>query len=138
MNYAWLWSAKNRAFFPSEKIQGYIDAGWDLSDAVEVSNELRAEYGGVWPQGKVLSSRNGMPAWDDLPPPTPEELVAEATDQRKALIAEASNIIAPMRDALDGGYIDEADKPRLVAWQKYRYDLTKVDPAKPVWPSKPE
>lgn len=79
-----------------------------------------------------------MPAWDDLPPPTPEELVAEAADQRKALIAEASNIIAPMRDALDGGYIDEADKPRLVAWQKYRYDLTKVDPAKPVWPSKPE
>lgn len=133
-----LWSATNLSFFPETLMQEYIAAGWDLSDAVEISDELRVEYGGVWPQGKILSSRNGMPAWDDLPPPTPEELVAAATDQRQALIAEASQIIAPMRDALDGGYIDEADKPRLVAWQKYRYDLTKVDPAKPVWPSKPE
>ncbi|WP_368318742.1 tail fiber assembly protein [Escherichia coli] len=33
--------------------------------------------------------------------------------------------------------MDDADKPKLVAWQKYRYDLTKVDPAKPIWPAKP-
>ncbi|MFT2716469.1 tail fiber assembly protein, partial [Enterobacter sp. 01-M-05-SI-ECC] len=30
-----------------------------------------------------------------------------------------------------------ADKPKLAAWQKYRYALTKVDPAKPVWPEMP-
>ncbi|CNI78844.1 tail assembly chaperone gp38 [Yersinia pekkanenii] len=32
-----------------------------------------------------------------------------------------------MRDAKDGGYIDDEDIPRLTAWQKYRYTLTKVD-----------
>ncbi|WP_421746782.1 tail fiber assembly protein, partial [Citrobacter portucalensis] len=33
---------------------------------------------------------------------------------------------------------DDADKPKLVAWQKYRYELTKVDPGNPAWPTKPE
>ncbi|MFK8926525.1 tail fiber assembly protein [Enterobacter sp. 04-C-01-SI_S15] len=33
--------------------------------------------------------------------------------------------------------MDDADKPKLAAWQKYRYALTKVDPAKPVWPEMP-
>ncbi|MDU1700615.1 MAG: tail fiber assembly protein, partial [Citrobacter freundii] len=42
-----------------------------------------------------------------------------------------------LKDASDGGYIDDADRPILIAWQKYRYDLTKVDLAKPVWPTKP-
>ena len=72
------------------------------------------------------------------PAPTTEQLVKIAEEKKVALIAEATQIIAPLKDALDGDYIDEADKPRLVAWQKYRYALTKVDPAKPVWPDKPE
>lgn len=42
-----------------------------------------------------------------------------------------------MKDALDGGYIDDADKRRLVAWQKYRYDLSKVTQENQEWPAKP-
>lgn len=62
----------------------------------------------------------------------------EANRQKVTLlIAEASQIIAPLKDANEGGYIDDADKPKLTAWQKYRYDLTKVDPNKPTWPVKP-
>ena len=72
------------------------------------------------------------------PAPTTEQLVKIAEEKKVALIAEATQIIDPLKYALDGDYIDEADKPRLVAWQKYRYALTKVDPAKPVWPDKPE
>ncbi|MGS3391041.1 tail fiber assembly protein [Citrobacter portucalensis] len=34
--------------------------------------------------------------------------------------------------------MDDTDRPRLTAWQKYRYELTKIDPAKPEWPEKPE
>ncbi len=30
-------------------MQEYINAGWDLSDAVAISDIVRAEYGGVWP-----------------------------------------------------------------------------------------
>lgn len=60
------------------------------------------------------------------------------TARKSALISEATQIIAPLLDAKEGGYIDDADIPVLAAWQKYRYALTKVDPTKPVWPPKPE
>lgn len=63
--------------------------------------------------------------------------VLENTQQKAALIIEATNFIAPLIDARDGGYIDDSDIPLLSAWQKYRYALTKVDPSKPVWPARP-
>lgn len=66
-----------------------------------------------------------------------ESLTLSNTQKKAALILEASSYIAPLVDARDGGYIDDADVPVLAAWQKYRYALTKVDPAKPVWPELP-
>ncbi|EKN4209773.1 tail fiber assembly protein [Yersinia ruckeri] len=75
------------------------------------------------------------------PPPTHDDLVAEAERKKAALLAEASSVIAPLADALAGGYIDAVDEPRLVAWQKYRYALTKVDISTAPdieWPLKPE
>lgn len=53
--------------------------------------------------------------------------VVKAEQQKTALLAEASAIIAPLVDAQAGGYIDDADIPRLTEWQRYRYKLTKVD-----------
>ncbi|MDL4913218.1 MAG: tail fiber assembly protein [Enterobacterales bacterium endosymbiont of Blomia tropicalis] len=53
--------------------------------------------------------------------------VAEAERQKNALLTSATAIIAPMADAQAGGYIDDADVPRLAEWQRYRYKLTKVD-----------
>lgn len=46
-------------------------------------------------------------------------------------------MIAPLRDAMDGGYLDDSDKPRLLTWQRYRYELTKVDINNPQWPERP-
>lgn len=60
-----------------------------------------------------------------------------ASVKKSILLAEASAIIAPLYDAATGGYIDDIDKPVLLAWQKYHYDVTKVDVANPVWPGKP-
>ncbi|EPV0752270.1 tail fiber assembly protein [Citrobacter sp. Cb028] len=71
------------------------------------------------------------------PPPTQEQLIEQVSAQKQTLISEATAIIEPLKDALEGGYIDDADKPRLTTWQKYRYEVTKVDLAKPVWPVKP-
>lgn len=53
--------------------------------------------------------------------------VAAAAKQKTTLLAEASAFIAPLADAAAGGYIDDADKPTLAAWQRYRYELTKID-----------
>lgn len=50
---------------------------------------------------------------------------------------EARQIIEPLKYAADGGYIDDADKPRLIEWQRYLYVLSKVDPSKPARPEKP-
>lgn len=53
--------------------------------------------------------------------------LAESEQQKTALLAEATAIIAPLADAQAGGYIDDADVPHLTEWQRYRYKLTKVD-----------
>ncbi|ELX2271378.1 TPA: tail fiber assembly protein [Yersinia enterocolitica] len=61
------------------------------------------------------------------PPPTPAELILIAQHQKAALVLHASEVIAPILDAKNGGYIDDEDIPRLAAWQRYRYELTKTD-----------
>ncbi|HDR2604558.1 TPA: tail fiber assembly protein [Enterobacter hormaechei subsp. oharae] len=66
--------------------------------------------------------------------------VAEAEQRKTALLAEAAAIIAPLADAKSGGYIDDADVPRLTEWQRYRYKLTKVDTSTApeiIWPEPP-
>lgn len=67
--------------------------------------------------------------------------VAKAEQQKTVLLAEASAFIAPLADAMAGGYIDDVDVPRLTEWQRYRYSLTRVDTsAAPnlIFPPKPE
>ncbi|HIH5151771.1 TPA: tail fiber assembly protein [Citrobacter freundii] len=110
---------------------------YDGGNLVEISQETYDEFL-TGRTDKLMGPGPAGPVWIDLPEPTVAELVAQAAASKSALLTEADRIIAPMKDALDGGYIDEVDKPRLVSWQKYRYALTKVDPAKPVWPVKPE
>ncbi|MCE9896281.1 MULTISPECIES: tail fiber assembly protein [Citrobacter freundii complex] len=134
----YIWDTKNIRLLAYLLKPEYQESGMWPDDGVDVSDEVSTEYAGQPPNGKKLGvGTDGMPAWVDIPPPTPEELAAFAVQKKSALLAEASTVIAPLRDASDGGYIDDTDKPKLVAWLKYRYDLTKVDPVKPVWPVKP-
>lgn len=67
----------------------------------------------------------------------PRRVKAAAILRLTALRKEADSVIAPLKDASEGGYIDETDKPTLTEWQKYRYSLTKVDPENPIYPDKP-
>lgn len=132
-------SAKNLWFIPEQfKLDGtYSDEAWPV-DAVLLTDKETSDY---WkrspPAGKCLGTNNNRPAWVDIPPLTAEELTAAATRKIAALRAEADAVITPMKDALEGGYIANADIPRLAAWQRYRYELTKVDPDNPVLPEKP-
>ncbi|HBV7996122.1 TPA: tail fiber assembly protein [Citrobacter freundii] len=130
-------SATANCFYAYAWKSDYEQSGAWPSDATDVEDTVYREFSGTPPSGKRLGSENSHPAWVDVPAPTPDELIAAANGRRSALIDEATGIIAPMKDALDGGYIEDSDKPKLTAWQKYRYALTKVDPAKPVWPEKP-
>lgn len=133
------YSAKNNAFFPAANLSAYEAAGWDLSDLKEVTNDQFLEFTTDRAvDGLVrIAGSDGLPVWAEIPPRTAEELEADALSRKAALIAQATQIIDPLKDALDGGYIDDEDKPKLVAWQKYRYALTKVDAANPTWPAVP-
>lgn len=135
----YIYSPATNGFYPLALKDDYVTAGSWPVDEVEVSDNTAHEFMVSAPQGKVrVAGADGLPAWADIPSPTVEELTAAATRKIATLRAEADSIIAPLKDALDGGYIDDGDKLKLTEWQKYRYALTKVDPTKPVWPTKPE
>lgn len=134
----YIWDAINIRLLAYLLKPEYVNKGMWPSDGVDVSYDVSEEYTGQPPTGKTLGvGDDGMPAWVDIPPPTQDELTAQAKAEKEGRIKEASNIIAPLKDALEGGYIDDDDKLKLTAWQKYRYELTKVDAVKPVWPEKP-
>lgn len=77
-------------------------------------------------------------------PPLPErphdELVAEAEQQKSALLTVANNIIAPLQDAVDLGMATDDEQAQLLAWRKYRVLLNRVDKSAAPdveWPTPP-
>lgn len=71
------------------------------------------------------------------PPPTPEQLVAQAEDKRISLRSIADSNIVWRQDAVDAGIATTEETADLAAWKKYRVLLMRVDSAKPVWPVTP-
>ncbi|RZN54919.1 tail fiber assembly protein [Escherichia sp. E10V10] len=134
------YDAITNAFYPYELQNEYEQAGMWPESGHDVNEDIFQQFINP-PAGKVrVAGNDGMPAWGDIPPPAHDELVAVADVKKAALLAEASVVIAPLADALAGGYIDDADVPRLAAWQKYRYALTKVDTSTApdiTWPLQP-
>lgn len=124
----YFYSASNNVFYPDIMKEDYVKTGSWPNDLVSVDGADYTEYSGTPPEGKIRGANvEGIPCWVEIPPPTHEQLVAAAEQQKTALLAEATTIIAPLADAQAGGYIDDADVPLLAEWQRYRYKLTKVD-----------
>lgn len=135
--YNYFYSPTTNAFYPSDLRERYESAGAWPVNAIGVEDSVFSIFTGKPPVGKVRGALNGNPAWLDIPELTAEQITAAANSRKAQLISEATQVIAPMKDASDGGYIDDVDKPKLVEWQKYRYALTKVDTTNPVWPEQP-
>lgn len=54
-------------FFPVALKKNYIAAGWDLSDATPINDEIAAEFMKNPPTGKIRGvSSDGMPVWLDV------------------------------------------------------------------------
>ncbi|MDR5610609.1 MULTISPECIES: tail fiber assembly protein [unclassified Arsenophonus] len=107
----------------------YISAGtWD-NTAKKVPFNVYQEYALCTPPtGKMIgANENGDPVWLDIPPKTKSELVAEAENKRIELMQNASEIIAPLQDAIDLQIATEEEEQRLVAWKTYRILLNRVD-----------
>lgn len=135
------WSVKNNAFFPNEMINEYMSSGWDLTDAIDVSDDIFAKFQ-IPPLGKVRSSdAEGMPCWSDAPAPTKEELIVIAEQRKSREISEANAAIAPLQDAVDFDMSTIKETEQLKDWKKYRILLNRIDTSSAPdinWPPQPK
>lgn len=135
---SYIFSATDNAFYPLSMRQQYADAGTWPENGIQVSDDIFNEFTGPAPAGKIRGVVNEMPAWVDLPPPTPRQLIDLAEQQKETLRAAADKEIVWRQYAVDKGKATEEEAAALIEWQDYRLDLMRVNPEKPEWPVKPE
>lgn len=133
----YLFSPSTFGFYPSEMKDEYQRYGNLPTDVIEVSDSVRDKYNFVVPNGKQLGCKNGRPAWVDIPPPTREELIADAEATKLRLKAQANAEITWRQDAVEAGIATDEETATLSEWKKYRVLLMRVDTAKPEWPTPP-
>ncbi|HHH0388126.1 TPA: tail fiber assembly protein [Yersinia enterocolitica] len=111
------------------------------TDLIDVTGEELSTY---WkqsaPTGKQLGAADGRPSWVDLPPPTHDELVANANAKKSQLKAVADSEISWRQDAVDGAYAEANEVTELAGWKRYRVLLMRIDTSKAPdieWPSMP-
>jgi hypothetical protein len=69
--------------------------------------------------------------------PAPVDYEGEHRRKKGELLAEASNVISMLQDAVELGMATEAENASLIEWKRYRVLLNRVDPTNPDWPSRP-
>ncbi|OCQ51692.1 Caudovirales tail fiber assembly protein [Photorhabdus australis subsp. thailandensis] len=140
-NKNYVFSASNKAFYPLSLQQDYIETGSWPNDPVSVTDDIFNEFSGIPPTGKIRSSgKDGLPCWEDIPPPTKEELISIAEIQRKQFISLANKEITPLADAVELDIATDEEILSLKEWKKYRVMLNRVDTSKAPdidWPIAP-
>ncbi|OBY36422.1 tail fiber assembly protein [Providencia rettgeri] len=69
------------------------------------------------------------------------QLISYADEKKSILLAEATESIAPIQDALDLGIATDKELKQLNTWKQYRVDLNRIDTASApdiAWPEKPQ
>ncbi|HDV3818606.1 TPA: tail fiber assembly protein [Escherichia coli] len=137
------WSAKHLAFFPESWLSSYEAAGWDLSDLIDVNDDVYMSFTSPPPSGKTLGAKGGMPAWVDIPPPTHDELVATAEAEKQQRIEQANEFMNgkqwPGKAAI--GRLKGEELANYNLWLDYLDALEAVDTSKSpniTWPVPPE
>lgn len=124
----YFYSAKTNSFYPDYLLDDYKKHGTLPEDTVSVTDDCFNEYSSDPDTGKIrVADENGMPSWGEQPAPTRDVMVYQALEKKNELRANADNIIEPLKDAKEYGFITEGEEERLKVWVKYRYDLSKVD-----------
>lgn len=135
------WSAINNAFLPVALVESYKENKWDISDLVDISDEIADEFMSDWPDGKSrIVGSDGLPAWGDALPPTHEQVIAASERKKTELLSEAEATISIWQSKLLLNIISDKDKASLLAWLTYIDDLNAIetDSAPDInWPSPP-
>lgn len=139
---SYLFSPSENAFYPVAMKEDYLSAGTWPEDGLEIDDEQALSFMGEPPEGKVRAvGDDGKPCWVDVPPPTQEELIAQAEGTKAALLAEAQATISLWQTELQLGIISDEDKASLIAWMNYIKAVQAVDTSTAPdinWPEKPE
>ncbi|MDK7757686.1 MULTISPECIES: tail fiber assembly protein [Providencia] len=135
------YSASTNAFYPVAIKQDYIDAGTFPTDAKLVGNAVFDEFSQN-KEGKYrIAGRNDEPVWKNIPPKTKDEMVIEAEQIKRLLIAESSAEIAPLQYAVDLNIATAEEVLRLTKLKEYNVLLSRVDTSAALdieWPSVPD
>ncbi|MCW7549354.1 tail fiber assembly protein [Photorhabdus sp. APURE] len=127
-NKNYVFSALNKTFYPVSLQQDYIQAGSWPNDPISVTDDIFHTFSGIPPEGKILScGEDALPCWEDIPPPTKEELIAIAEAQRAQFIYLANEKITPLADAVELDIATNEETLLLKEWKKYRVMLNRVD-----------
>ncbi|PWI80799.1 tail fiber assembly protein [Enterobacter sp. CGMCC 5087] len=137
----YFYDVSTNAFYPIAMKEIYESNGMNFDNAKEVDEELFIEYSGEPPKGKIrIAGEDGFPDWGDIPPPTKDELIANANQKKISLIADAQGEISIWQTELTLGLISDEDKNSLVSWLKYIKAVQNVDISKApdlIWPNHP-
>jgi hypothetical protein len=87
----YIYSAKNNAFYPVNMKEDYVEAGSWPDDGKDVSEDCFLEFTSVSHTDKYrVAGEDGLPAWEQVPAPTNEQLIAIADAEKMRLIGLAN------------------------------------------------
>lgn len=129
MQETYYYSPSKNQFLPKSLSDDYKSAETWPHDAIAVDDETYQTYGAnPAPVGKIMGpGDNGLPVWVDQPPPSSDELKAQAESRKSWLLSIAAEKVAPLQDAVDLGMETEDEQSSLLAWKKYRVLVSRVD-----------
>ncbi|MFO3903843.1 tail fiber assembly protein [Enterobacter hormaechei] len=138
-----IWDAPNNRLLAYLLKAEYEAVGMWPADGVDVTDAVAAEFTGQPPQGKIIGlGSDGMPAWVDVPPLTPEQQIAAAEAERQSLIAQVNQHISskqwPGKAAIGRLKGDELEQYNL--WLDYLDALEAIDVTTApqiTWPDQP-
>lgn len=133
-------SEKTNGFYPVELLESYEEAGTLPPDLLSVTDETYAIFIERPPEGKVRGSKQGMPAWVNIPLPSKEQAKEHADIKKQQLTYESDAIILPLERAVRLGMATNEEKVQLDAWERYSVLLSRVDVSEGLdieWPSPP-
>lgn len=140
----YLFSPSVLSFYPVALLEDYQAAGTLPDDVIPVADEVFSEFSQSVAGKRRGVDTNGMPCWVDIPPPpppTPEELQQQAEYQKRQLMTQATNAIAPLQYAVDLQMETYSERTALTEWKRYCVLLNRVDCSTAPdidWPKAPE
>ncbi|EHN8924316.1 tail fiber assembly protein [Enterobacter asburiae] len=115
----------------SNQVDRLFPLGMSVSevDQTDVPEGLNIHGEWVWNGTKIIPRKL-----------TREELIQQAETRRGELLAEASDVIAPLQDASDLGIAADEEAAMLLLWKRYRVMLNRLDLSlspEIEWPERP-